>query len=256
MKVFIINLKRSSERRVSIESQCKKFNLDYEFIDAVDGATLTPTEVKQHTRALNYANKPGEIGCALSHIAAYRKIADLKLDKALILEDDAHLTADILPTLAAIDSIRDTRPAITLLTITDQYLQRSSHIIDSKHAIHSVFEASLAHGYVINAAAALRALSALYPVWMVADRWQVFKEYSICEINAVVPPVITLSPLSKKSIINATECETEIHSIKKDIWKELKRKRPLGLKLKRICWLARKPVLKIVKPSDAMQSVK
>ena len=100
MKVFIINLKRSVARRKSIEKECVRYKLDYEFIDAVDGRLLSPTEIKRHTRDLNYACRPGEIGCALSHIKAYRLMCDRGINTALILEDDAKLTPEIADVLA------------------------------------------------------------------------------------------------------------------------------------------------------------
>jgi GR25 family glycosyltransferase involved in LPS biosynthesis len=41
MKVFVINLERSSERRASIKRQLQAQDVDFEIIQAVDGATLT-----------------------------------------------------------------------------------------------------------------------------------------------------------------------------------------------------------------------
>ncbi|MDG1153236.1 MAG: glycosyltransferase family 25 protein, partial [Alphaproteobacteria bacterium] len=41
IKIFVLNLKRSPERRKLIQSQMEKFGLKFEFIDAVDGNELT-----------------------------------------------------------------------------------------------------------------------------------------------------------------------------------------------------------------------
>ncbi|OIV47205.1 hypothetical protein BK025_05995 [Sodalis sp. TME1] len=95
MKIFIINLARSVERRESIEKQLNKLHLPYEFIEAIDGHALTLEEIRQHTRPLNYAFKLGEIGCSLSHLKVYREICERGIPKALILEDDAQLTDDL-----------------------------------------------------------------------------------------------------------------------------------------------------------------
>ncbi|WP_277973138.1 glycosyltransferase family 25 protein [Pantoea agglomerans] len=37
MKVFVINLARSTERRATMEQQLSLLNLDYEIVEAVDG---------------------------------------------------------------------------------------------------------------------------------------------------------------------------------------------------------------------------
>lgn len=250
MKVFIINLKRSVERSITIENECKKYDLDYEFIDAVDGFTLSPSEIKTHTREINFAIRPGEIGCALSHINTYRRIVELNIDKALILEDDAQLTDDLKSILTFLESeITNVSPSVTLLTKTSQYLKKEKSRIDDTHSIHNVIDAALAHGYIINAVAAKRALEALYPVWMVADKWTLFKEYGLFHINAVIPPVINRSVLSKSSTINICGLDAEIESeiIKDGIWKILRRKRSTWVKIKRALWLfSKKPFLKII----------
>ncbi|MDQ1214498.1 glycosyltransferase family 25 protein [Pantoea anthophila] len=84
MKIFIINLASSTGRRATIAAQCNAARLDYEFIHAVNDHTLTEAEIPQHTRAVNYALKLGEIGCALSHLAIYLQMKDEKIEQALI----------------------------------------------------------------------------------------------------------------------------------------------------------------------------
>jgi glycosyl transferase family 25 len=249
MKVFIINLKRSFTRRKSIEKECVKYKLDYEFIEAVDGRLLSQAEIKRHTRELNYACKPGEIGCSLSHLKAYRIMCARGINKALILEDDAKLTPEITGVLTELDKTGNCKkPTITLLTMPGQYRDKCLAHIDQNHGVYPVIEASLSHGYVINYPAAKKALKALYPVWMVADRWQLFKEYSISDINAVIPPVVVHSELACTSTINAPDEHESYILAKKQIWDKLKKSRPLSIKLKRTLWLlCKRNFIKIVK---------
>ncbi|MEO7046084.1 MAG: glycosyltransferase family 25 protein [Ferruginibacter sp.] len=98
IKVFIINLKRSPERREEMIRQMNLYGLKYEFFDAVDG-TLLPSEVieKSRTRSNKWykedegpsqSMKLGEIGVALSHYEIYQKIIKENLELAIILEDD------------------------------------------------------------------------------------------------------------------------------------------------------------------------
>ncbi|TCW00448.1 glycosyltransferase family 25 protein [Biostraticola tofi] len=249
MKVFIINMKRSTARRTNIEKECMTYKLEYEFIDAVDGRLLSPPEIKQHTRELNYAYRPGEIGCALSHIEAYRLMCARGIDSALILEDDAKLMPEIVDVLTELDKVGSSeKPTITLLTETFQYQDKCLSQLDLKHSIFPVIEACMSHGYVINRPAAKNALMALYPVWMVADRWNLFNEYSICDVNAVIPPVIVHSDLASESTISTPSDHQTQPFLKNEIWEKLRKKRPFAVRLKRMVWLTcKRKFIKIIK---------
>ncbi|KAA5940503.1 glycosyltransferase family 25 protein [Pantoea sp. Bo_2] len=70
MKIFVINLARSPERRASMEQQLSRLNLQYEIVEAVDGSQLSYTDIMKETRPLNYALSCGEVGCAPAFITA------------------------------------------------------------------------------------------------------------------------------------------------------------------------------------------
>lgn len=102
--IWVISLQRSTERRVYITQHLRDLNLPFEFIDAIDGQTLTPEQLRLYSSAqtqylLNRELTAGEIGCALSHLMALRRIVDQKIPEALILEDDVVLTPDFLDVL-------------------------------------------------------------------------------------------------------------------------------------------------------------
>lgn len=62
MKVFVINLARSTERRASMEQQLSLLNLDYEIVEAVDGSQLSYSDIMRETMPLNYALSCAEVG--------------------------------------------------------------------------------------------------------------------------------------------------------------------------------------------------
>lgn len=236
MKIFVINLARSKERRACIERQLKKLNLEYEIFEAVDGSALSYAQVLRNTKTLNYAVSSGEIGCSLSHINIYRKMVAEDIPQALILEDDALLSSQTVTALQMLEALSIQTPTVTLLTQPDHYLSKPVHD-GGIHAIHQVLEATCSHGYVINCLAAQRLIDFLYPVWMVADKWQTLKEYSVCDITAVIPPVIEKTALAECSTIkNDIAYEKHIVQKKSFIWKELKKHRSLKIKLKRAMW--------------------
>lgn len=95
IKILVISLLRSPDRREVIRSRLSDLGLDFAFIDAVDAKALSNESIREiqlaqrtHRDYGRYMG-PTEIACAMSHVAAYREIANSKLDGAIILEDDA-----------------------------------------------------------------------------------------------------------------------------------------------------------------------
>lgn len=98
LPVFVISLAKARERRRSICAHLDALGVEYALIDAVEGAALTEQERREVT-AEGADLLPGEIGCALSHLIAWRRIAEGPAPAGLILEDDARLDARFVPLL-------------------------------------------------------------------------------------------------------------------------------------------------------------
>ena len=75
-KIYYINLERSPERKIQIESELNRFGLEYERIDAVDN----PAD--------------GLVGCGKSHLIALKKAKENGYKNCLIFEDDFVFTVD------------------------------------------------------------------------------------------------------------------------------------------------------------------
>src|SRR3954469_4753950 len=97
MKAYVVNMARSPSRRASVAEQLARTQLDFEFVDGIDGNALTPLEraklvsedaVERSPRWLT----PGQIGCALSHLHVYERMAG---DISLVFEDDVVLPPTI-----------------------------------------------------------------------------------------------------------------------------------------------------------------
>ncbi|WP_397322255.1 glycosyltransferase family 25 protein [Pantoea agglomerans] len=238
MRIFVINLARSTERRACIEKQLSHLDLEYEIVEAVDGSQLSYTDIMKETRPLNYALSCGEVGCALSHINIYRKIASEGIPMALILEDDALIDYKTVEFISEIEERNTSFATVTLLTDGPKYIDKPLHRSkNKKYLIYDVLEAACSHGYVINNSAACRMANFLYPVWMVADKWQVLKEYSVCQVEAVIPSVVGKTPHADTSTIQSdNHLKKRIDKEKEIIWAAIKKNRPLKLKLKRLFW--------------------
>lgn len=231
MKIFIVNLKKSVERRQKMEEQLLALGLSAEFIEAVDGRLMSDDERKRVTAEVNYAFLPGEIGCALSHQKIYRKMIDENIDNALILEDDIVLNEDFKDILDHI-SISTNAPSVILLSRTNKFFKKPLKKLTRKHSLHKTLHATTTHSYIINNSAANSLLNGLSPVWIVADKWGLFEDMSLVDVYSVVPHPVILSDEAKNSTINITEDSQAIHKQKKELWNTLMSRRTLKTKVK------------------------
>jgi len=233
MKTFIINLAASTQRRAAIAAQCDSAGLEYEFMAAIDGRQLSEQALARHTRTVNYAFKPGEIGCALSHIALYRKMAEENIAQALILEDDALLTA-ALPAVLASPALQlsNTKPTLVLLSRVNKYVNKVIAPVTETASLYPVYSATTSHAYVINLAAAKRLLSLLYPVWMAADKWCLFEEYGAFRLRAVHPAPVLLHEVAQLTTIQQIEDVEHHNRLKRQRWSAIMAQRPLKVKLR------------------------
>lgn len=85
--IFWINLQRSNERRIKMENNFKKYNLQATRVDAIDGDNINLKEYKENFNINEKMNKY-EVACTLSHLKAIKTSYDQGLEYALILEDD------------------------------------------------------------------------------------------------------------------------------------------------------------------------
>ena len=97
MHAYVVNLARSPERRAHIIAELEKSGIDYEFVDGVDGRDLDLHDAQTVEPSMLGKNwfRAGVAGCALSHLRVYQKIIADGADRALVLEDDVTLPADL-----------------------------------------------------------------------------------------------------------------------------------------------------------------
>ncbi|MFZ3191576.1 MAG: glycosyltransferase family 25 protein [Moraxellaceae bacterium] len=107
LKIFLINLKRRSDRLVHVKQQLDQLGLEFERFDAFDGTMLSPTLSEENQKfQFNVKRKIalGEIGCAMSHRAIWQRMVEQNLPFALILEDDITIRAELVGFLADLNN--------------------------------------------------------------------------------------------------------------------------------------------------------
>ncbi len=98
---YVIHLVRATSRRSNADRLAAEIPLETQLLDAVDGTHLhgkaltDAYRVGLHEPGYPFGLRGGEIGCTLSHRAAWAKIVESGAQAALIVEDDVALQKDI-----------------------------------------------------------------------------------------------------------------------------------------------------------------
>ena len=74
LPISIINLKKDKLKRIKMAKQCSGKNIDFEYVEGVNGFSLFTIENCQLSKMT-----PGELGCALSHRKIYQTIAEKEI---------------------------------------------------------------------------------------------------------------------------------------------------------------------------------
>lgn len=205
---FVISLPKDKERREHLETQLRKLSIPYAITEAVYGKALSAEELaasydpEKAIWRFNRELSKGEIGCALSHMNIYRKMVAEDIPHALVLEDDANLLDDQLP--ATLSNLARHYPAslpvAVLLSHAKRYDENTEDRLDNQHRLYEAYRGVCAHGYFITKAAAQMMVEKLFPIYVVADKWEYFQE-EFFPVKVLVPYSIGLTSASLASNI-------------------------------------------------------
>jgi glycosyl transferase family 25 len=190
-------------------AQLGKTQINYEIVNAVDGRDLdlSDTQVVAPVFAATITAHPGVVGCALSHLEAYRRILNDGLEIACILEDDVVLPTDLG---ALIDKITPQMSGaeVVLLNFHSREPCRitklgAAQLSSSRLLVHVADrgQAESTAGYLITRAACARMVKTVLPVRTAADSWGFFcREGAIDRLRCVVPMPVVQSPALRTTL--------------------------------------------------------
>ena len=95
--IYVINLRRTPERKLYMQRQLDALGLEYQWIEAVDAYDFTNADLEGVN--LNKKNQPMAMACLLSHIKFYDQVIKNNHEIACVLEDDAELSPTFLDIL-------------------------------------------------------------------------------------------------------------------------------------------------------------
>jgi glycosyl transferase family 25 len=198
MKIFVLSLKRATERRKRITEHLQARNISYELFDAVDGTLLTEDEMEKLCdmdvvkRNHTWLTK-GMIGACLSHYNIYKKIIEQKIPYACVIEDDVAIDADFSAVLDKVEPLINDKQFI-LMHYTSWQNMELLPIQKSLYKNYGLYEMGNLEGlnsaacYVLNNETAHKLFSLVLPIRMGPDSWTEFaRGGAIPKIYAVYP---------------------------------------------------------------------
>jgi glycosyl transferase, family 25 len=219
MKVFVINLERSPDRRAYMSDQLRQQSLDFDFITATDYKHISDPDYDRLCAVDAVRNNPfftkGVLACALSHVEAYKRVIAEDLDMALILEDDVALGKDFKDLLALVESEIKKDEIISFIYFSHygdtSYLSNiDKKPLNNQYSLVypvNIEEVSCAMAYVVTKEVARRMLGIAVPVYGPADYWGGFFKRKVFTSFRCVSPV-PVEPASFRSVINYAASKT------------------------------------------------
>lgn len=256
MKVFVINLRKSADRKEHMKKQLGRLDIAYEFVDAVDGKALTDQEIKMHgletfppwpsfnARQLSRF----EIGCLLSHLAIYKRMIAENIEWACILEDDAVLGENLEMLLKVMaDHLARSRHDLLLLGHHGRYhdFSRGAEYFPKRRTNLSCYRVVKAvelpygtYAYIIKQSAARKLLGEAYPLRMPMDYLTGHSTSIGVNLGILTPPAVTHnSTMFKSTIYDRNQMHHLYLSSARRLKGFLGGRYPILRALKRICML-------------------
>jgi len=152
---YLINLDQDVERLAFFASTFKRLGIEFERIQAVDGRLFAEADYQEFMKARPRHAKPwlrGQMGCFLSHYAAWQKIARGGNRFAAVFEDDIHVSDDLRDILADENWLPDDVDIVRLETSTNRVRLTPSRVAaPAGRALFTVQSTSWCAGaYLIN----------------------------------------------------------------------------------------------------------
>ena len=211
-KAIVINLETSKERRNLITTQLEELQLDYEIVTAVDGhkIKLPHPEIDNDFAQQNaYWIPNGLFACSLSHLKAYKRVVEEKLDFALILEDDTTLDSKVPSFLHFLKENFFANGKHTYDLVLLYYaawekciLTPTGDVFDNHLIVKPRDQKQLitANAYVVTAELCKRMIAFQTPLKATSDSWYAYLENNVIDTVYGVYPFLAEAVDSKSDI--------------------------------------------------------
>ncbi len=164
-----------SPRRGIVAQRLGGFGIEFRFVDAVHGSSLSDLDIAEFTDPVRTRRRMGrlltrnEIGCALSHRKAYHEIITSRFDAAIILEDDAIPEPECLDLIRKWRDMPDQIELLSLFKGSGIIGRRGGYQLEHIQFARAASTIESACGYFIRRATAQRLFDLTTKISSVAD---------------------------------------------------------------------------------------
>jgi glycosyl transferase, family 25 len=205
MRVYVINLARSPERRAHMVDELLKAGIDHEFVEGVEGrdVDLSDPSLVDLARLGKSPSSSGVVGCYLSHLKVYKKALEADTERVLVLEDDVILPADMTALMEAASTHMAGAEAVLLHHHRRGRAEGEAYGFFRRGSVHLPSSRILAFptnvgdlggtgAYLITRDACQRMVKVMLPIKVPVDDWAFFcNEGALDKVRCVVPmPVL------------------------------------------------------------------
>lgn len=218
LTAFVINLPESVDRCRRMDEHLANIEwLNPIHVSAVRGVSLSPKEkeVAYHDlgarKLIGRSLNDGEIGCALSHQRAYRKLLETNNPYALILEDDAEFlpsASHVLQSDTLLFWLSRKTPRLVLLSEVTCFVRRLKLNISDSTKLARVRYAWFSHAYMLNREAAKRLMEINSPVRFVTDHWNEIRRATSIDLRCVDPFCVKVHAMGFMSTIDSNRYQS------------------------------------------------
>ncbi|MCW7536289.1 glycosyltransferase family 25 protein [Aquabacterium sp. A7-Y] len=209
IRTLVISLAESAERRSLMSERLTKAGLEAEFFDAVNGRTLRRNSRSLWAKAAQLSD--GELGCYLSHVGVWRKIADENIPFALVLEDDVDLHGDLASVCTELAALPLSFDLVRLSSLEPQIGKPIRQLANDRTLILPTKDPFGTQGYLLSLAGARRLLSVISEPCLPIDReFNLYWRHGLQSL-LISPPVVqhdwelesTIVPTGRAEIVTS-----------------------------------------------------
>jgi len=197
---YVINLADNTARLAAVTKIMIAQGIAFERVEGVNGWSLDEAEIARTYDDVRNAKDgrhplvPAEIGCYLSHIAAWQRIADGDAAGGFIFEDDFDATPQLGQVLDALSADKSDDWDMTKLFTLDENVALSAPrpLVDDV-AIGTPYRVpTCLIGYALTKSAATRLVAQALPFFRPVDEDQKFVWETGLRVALVLPPPVVL----------------------------------------------------------------
>lgn len=193
MKVFVISLASSGDRRARVTHKLGERKIAFEFLDACDGRLGLHPYLKNYDEKSFITHRrrkaaPGELGCYVSHLLAWEKCVEIN-EPIVVMEDDFELTGDFEAGIAYLEKLAEKVAFVRLEPLEKQFFLTSRKDPDFT-LVKQLNVGMCATGYVITPRGAKKLLENAMPIKMPIDLYLKYTLKHNQLIHALVPHLV------------------------------------------------------------------